>query len=269
MLFNRDIGLAADRMGFGSGLVMVHGSLASFGCVRGGASSVLGGLLERGRTVMVPAFSWAFGVPGPRSLSPLARNGVEPVFCGPTGGVGRVYTPECGEVDRDMGAVAAALVGMRGAARGAHPLNSLAAAGPMADALVSTQTLLDVYAPIRALAAHGGFILLMGVGLQSMTALHAAEELAGRRPFRRWANGPDGEAVTVAVGGCSRGFGAFAEILAGVERRDRVGNSLWRAFSARDVLCLGAAAIRGKPELTRCDREGCVRCGDAIAGGPV
>ena len=131
-----------------------------------------------------------------------------------------------------MGAVASALVGMREAARGVHPLNSFAAVGPMADALVSTQTLLDVYAPIRELAAHGGFILLMGVGLQSMTALHAAEELAGRRPFRRWANGPDGQAVTVAVGGCSGGFGAFAEILAGVERRERVGNSDWRAFPA-------------------------------------
>ena len=267
---SRDVRSAADRMGLGSGLVMVHGSLASFGRVRGGAPSVLGGLLEeRGRTVMVPAFSWAFGVPRPRSLAPLARNGVDPGFRGPTGGVGRVFTPECGEVDRDMGAVAAALVGMPGAARGAHPLNSLAAAGPMGDALVSTQSLLDVYAPIRALAAHGGFILLMGVGLDSMTALHAAEELAGRRPFRRWANGPDGQAVTVAVGGCSRGFGAFAEILAGIEQRDRVGDSLWRAFSARDVLCLCAAAIRENPELTRCDRAGCTRCVDAIAGGPV
>ena len=256
-------------MGFGSGLVMVHGSLASFGPVRGGASSILSGLLDCGRTVMVPAFSSAFGVPRPRRLAPLARNGVEPGFRGRTSGVGRVYTPKCAEVDRDMGVVSSTLVGMREAARGVHPLNSFAAVGPMADGLVSTQTLLDVYAPIRELAAHGGFILLMGVGLQSMTALHAAEELAGRRPFRRWANGPDGQAVTVAVGGCSRGFGAFDEILAGVERRERVGDSLWRAFPAGDVLALSAAAIRERPELTRCDREDCTRCADAIAGGPV
>ena len=266
---HREVASGADRVGFGGNLVMVHGSLASFGEVRGGASSILRGLLDRGRTVMVPAFSWSFGVPRPQRLAPLARNGVEPGFRGPTGGIGRVYTPKCGEVDGDMGTVATALVGMPEAARGMHPLNSFATVGPMADALVSAQTLLDVYAPIRELAAQGGFILLMGVGLQSMTALHAAEELAGRRPFRRWANGPDGQAVTVAVGGCSRGFNAFAEILAGVERRDRVGNSLWRAFPARDVLSLCAAAIRERPELTRCDHDDCVRCTDAIAGGPA
>ena len=266
---HREVASGADRVGFGGNQVMVHGSLASFGEVRGGASSILRGLLDRGRTVMVPAFSWSFGVPRPQRLAPLARNGVEPGFRGPTGGIGRAYTPKCGEVDGDMGTVATAVVGMPEAARGMHPLNSFATVGPMADALVSTQTLLDVYAPIRELADQGGFILLMGVGLQSMTALHAAEELAGRRPFRRWANGPDGQAVTVAVGGCSRGFDAFAEILAGVERRDRVGNSLWRAFPARDVLSLCAAAIREKPELTRCDHDDCVRCTDAIAGGPV
>ena len=101
---NRGVRSGADRMGFGSGLVMVHGSLASFGPVRGGASSILSGLLDCGRTVMVPAFSSAFGVPRPRRLAPLARNGVEPGFRGRTSGVGRVYTPKCGEVDRDMGA---------------------------------------------------------------------------------------------------------------------------------------------------------------------
>lgn len=265
----REVGAGVDRMGFGGNPVMVHGSLASFGNVRGGAPSILRGLLDRGRTVMVPAFSSSFGIPRPEHLTPLAQNGVEPGFRGPTGGVGRAYTPKCGEVDGDMGAVATALVGMPVASRGVHPLNSFAAVGPMADALVSTQTLLDVYAPIRELAARGGFILLMGVELQSMTALHAAEELAGRRLFRRWANDPDGQAATVVVGGCSRGFGTFAEILAGVERRDRVGNSLWKAFPARDVLSLCAAAIRKRPELTRCDQADCVRCTDAIAGGPV
>ena len=260
---------AADRMGFGNGLVMVHGSLTAFGPVHGGAEAVLQGLLDRGRTVMVPAFSCIFGVPRPTHLTPLARNGIEPGFRGPTGGIGRVYTPKCREIDRDMGAVAAALVGMQRAARGMHPLNSFAAVGPKASALVSTQTGLDVYAPIRELATRGGYVLLMGVGLQSMTALHAAEELAGRQLFRRWANGPDGNAVTVAVGGCSRGFGAFEKTLAGVERRDRVGNSLWRAFPARDVLALATAATQARPETTRCDPGGCARCTDAIAGGPV
>ena len=61
-------------------------------------------------------------------------------------------------------------------------------------------------------ADRGGYVILMGVGLESMTALHLAEEMAGRRLFQRWANGPDGEAMRVSVGGCSRGFGALDEV---------------------------------------------------------
>ncbi|MDE0658614.1 MAG: AAC(3) family N-acetyltransferase [Gammaproteobacteria bacterium] len=263
------IASAATRMGFRNSPLMVHSSLASFGPVQGGAQAVLNGLLEGGRTILVPSFSWTFGIPPPDDETPMARNGVEDGFLGPTAGIGRVYTPRCGEIDRDMGAIAAALLNMHGAMRGTHPLNSFAAVGPDARTLVGGQTELDVYAPIRALARRGGDILLMGVGLEAMTALHAAEELAGRRLFRRWANGPDGDATAVAVGGCSRGFGAFDEVLAVVERHECVGNSVWRAFSAQATLALATKAIRASSDRTRCGRDQCVRCADAIAGGPL
>lgn len=167
-----------------------------------------------------------------------------------------------------MGAVAAAVLEMDGAARGMHPLNSFSAAGPDAEILVGGQTGSDVYAPIRELARRGGNILLMGVGLESMTAIHAAEEMAGRRLFRRWANGPDGEAVAVTVGGCSRGFGAFDDVLGDIERRERVGGSVWRVFPAEYAIALAASAIQALPERTRCDLDPCIRCADAIAGGP-
>ena len=209
----RTIALAAARMGFRARPLMVHSSLSSFGSMPGGAQAVLGGLLDSGRTVLVPSFSSAFSVPRPNHEAPMVQNGIEDGFRGPTTGIGRVYTPTCREIDRDMGAVPAALLNMDRAMRGVHPLNSFAAVGPDAEALLAGQSALDVYAPIRELARRGGDILLMGVGLEAMTALHAAEELAGRRLFRRWANGPDGNAIAVAVGGCSRGFGAFDEVL--------------------------------------------------------
>ena len=265
----RTIASAAVRMGFNARPLMVHSSLASFGTVRGGAQAVLDGLLEGGRTILVPSFSWTFGVPRPNDQTPMARNGIEDGFQGPTNGIGRVYMPTCGEIDRDMGAVPAALLNMDGAVRGMHPLNSFTAVGPDARALVGGPTGLDVYAPIRELARRGGDILLMGVGLEAMTALHAAEELAGRRLFRRWANGPDGNATAVAVGGCSRGFGAFDEVLTVVERRERVGNSVWRAFPAQATISLATKAIRASPDRTRCSQCRCVRCTDAIAGGPL
>ena len=265
----RTIALAAARMGFRARPLMVHSSLSSFGSMRGGAQAVLGGLLESGRTVLVPSFSSAFSVPRPNHEAPMVQNGIEDGFRGPTTGTGRVYTPTCREIDRDMGALPAALLNMDGAVRGRHPLNSFAAVGPDAKALVGGQSALDVYAPIRELARRGGDILLMGVGLEAMTALHAAEELAGRRLFRRWANGTDGNAMAVAVGGCSRGFGAFDEVLAVVERRERVGESVWRAFPAREAISLATQAIRALPGRTRCQRDHCIRCADAVAGGPA
>ena len=262
------IAAAIGRIGIDRQPVMVHSSLKTLGVVSGGASVVVRALLDRRRTVLVPAFSSGFGVPRPPRETPLERNGVEPGFEGPTAGIGRVYTPACGEVDRDMGAVAAAIVEMAGAARGVHPLNSFAAAGPDARKLVAGQTGADVYAPLRELADRGGYVILMGVGLESMTALHLAEEMAGRRLFQRWANGPDGEAMRVSVGGCSRGFGALDQVLSPVERTQFVGSSLWRAFPLTDVLALASAAIASRPEVTRCERVVCVRCADAVNGGP-
>lgn len=259
---------AAIRSGLGDRPLMVHSSLASFGDVRVEPREALGGLLDGDRTILVPSFSWTFGVPRPAHEPPFAQNGIEDGFQGPTAGTGRAYMPTCREIDRDMGAVAAALLEMDGAARGMHPLNSFSAAGPDAEVLVAGQTGSDVYAPIRELARRGGNILLMGVGLESMTALHAAEEMAGRRLFRRWANGPDGEAVAVTVGGCSRGFGAFDEVLGEVERREHVGRSVWRVFPAESAIALATSAIQALPERTRCDRDECIRCADAIAGGP-
>jgi len=121
------IAAAIARMGIGDQPVMVHSSLKALGVVTGGASAVIGALLDRGRTVLVPAFSSGFGVPRPSDRAPLERNGVGPGFEGPTVGVGRVYTPAFGEIDQDMGAVAAEIVRMAGSARGEHPLNSFAA----------------------------------------------------------------------------------------------------------------------------------------------
>ncbi len=40
-------------------------------------------------------------------------------------------------------------------------------------------------------------------------------------------------------------------------------------FPAQAVLELAADAIRTCPEITRCDDPACVRCADAVAGGPL
>ena len=154
-------------------------------------------------------------------------------------------------------------------ARGDHPLCSFAAVGPGASRVFAGQTASDVYAPLRALAESDGYLVLLGVGLTSATLLHLAEECAGRTLFRRWARGPDGETRMVPVGGCSDGFDAFAPLLAPVKRETRVGASAWIAYPAAEMLSIAIRAIQRTPALTHCPDPACVRCSDAVAGGPL
>jgi aminoglycoside 3-N-acetyltransferase len=218
---------------------------------------------------MVPAFSWGYAVPPPAEAQ-FPRNGWDyAAYAGPTAGLDRIYTSASREIDRDMGAIAAAVVQHPDRIRGEHPICSFAAVGPQARVLIAGQRPLDVYAPLVALAEAGGFIILMGVGLNHLTLVHAAEKAAGRVLFRRWANGATGQPIAVEAGGCSDGFEQLAPILSPVEQTFWVGYSFWRVFPAQPALTTLTLALRREPSLTRCDNPACDRCRDAIVGGPL
>lgn len=168
-----------------------------------------------------------------------------------------------------MGAVPAAALRMPGRVRGNHPLASFTAVGPKAAHLIARQTPLDFFAPLRALASAEGLVVLMGVSLTTMTALHLAEKMAGRRLFVRWANAPDQTPMRVRVSGCSEGFDKLAPLLRPLEKRAMVGGSLWRVFPLREALSLAAAAIQNYPMLTHCGSPNCRCCADAVEGGPL
>jgi aminoglycoside 3-N-acetyltransferase len=199
-----------------------------------------------------------------------ARNGWNyDKFKWPTSGIGRVYTPDTAEIDKDMGAIPAAVVAMPQRIRGNHPLCSFSAVGSLAGELISGQRPLDVFAPLKALAEANGSVVLMGVGLKQMTLIHLAERMAGRNLFRRWANGSDGQPMDVEVGGCSDGFGNFEPILSPLMRETKVGQSTWRVFPAKGTLEAAVRAIQEDPWVTHCGNPRCDRCNDAVVGGPI
>ncbi len=265
----QDISGAAAANGLAGAALCVHSSLGSFGRVVGGARAVVVGLLDAGCTVMVPAFTYDLAVAQPPGRALLRNAWGDRDDDGLPPATEEVYTPDRNDVSEWMGAVPAAVLETAGRARGDHPLNSFAAAGPLASDLIAGQAPLDVFAPFRELARINGYVVMMGVDLRTMTALHRAEQMAGRTPFRRWASGADGGVVEAECGGCSRGFNAIEPALSPVERRATVGSSVWRIFPAADVLERASAAIRERPEITRCDVADCDRCEDGIAGGPV
>ena len=267
-----DIARAIRSAGLAGRPVIVHASLSSFGRVAGGADAVVDGLCDENCTVIVTSFTYATHRL-PEQLIPLAqrpqRNAEqEPSSNPPSIGSFPIFDVNSTTMNRWEGAVAAAVTARRGRIRGNHPLDSFAALGPQAQPIIATQTPTDVYAPLREAAADGGYVALMGTDLTKMTLIHAAEELAGRSLFVRWARGQNGSVVTCRGGECSDGFERLSPVLATTERRIVVGSSVWRIFSAAETLAAAAAAIGRTPSITRCPRVDCRRCEDAIAGGP-
>jgi aminoglycoside 3-N-acetyltransferase len=248
----------------------VHSSLRSFGYVKGGAQAIVESLLAEACTVLVPTFSSeAYEVPPPPGVQ-LARNGLggdEPK--GAMLGVERRYTPDSSEIDADMGAIPTAVLAMPGRVRSPHPIRSFAAIGSRASDLIPEDATVDLFEPLKKLAEVDGSVLLMGVGLDKTTAIHLAEQEAGRHMFRRWANGLDRRPVGMETGGCSNGFVRLESVLKPLERVTRVGQSVWCAYPAGELLEAATRAIWEEPSLTHCSDPQCIRCDDAIMGGPV
>lgn len=262
-----DLRSAIRELGLAERCVCVHSSLRSFGRVEGGAATIVDAFIGEGCTLLVPAFSFdAYALDPPPHMRPK-RNGWDYTRTWFGRSSAPVYEPASERIDERMGAVSSEVVRRPGRVRGVHPLCSFAAIGPQAQALVGRQTTEDVFAPLAALARRGGAVVLMGVGLNRMTLLHLAERRAGRRIFVRWAAGDDGP-VAVRVGGCSEGFENLHKHLWQIQRTATVGRSAWRVFDARSALNVATHAIRRNPRVTHCADDACIRCRDAIAGGP-
>jgi aminoglycoside 3-N-acetyltransferase len=272
MILAEHLTAAVDDLGLAHRPVMLHASLRSLGtAVDGGADALLDALLKRGCTVLAPTFTEPqFGLPAPADTRP-ARNGLDYATLPPgtAAPAGPAYSVDCGLINPELGVLPAVLIARADVLRGRHPLNSFAAVGPQATELVDVQTPDDVYGPIRELAHRDGLILLAGVGLNRMTALHLAEQRSGRRLFRRWARDENGQVRTVEVGSCSEGFPRLEPVLSPLARTTTIGTSRWRAYPAQQALAAATAAITAHQDITHCADADCLPCRDATAGGPA
>lgn len=258
---------AVRHAGLSGRAVCIHCSLRSFGYVEGGARSLVDAFLQEGSTLLAPTFSWTYSSPPPPGDRP-SQNGTR-YDVADREMPEQIFNPAVTAVDRDMGAVSAAVVNASGRVRGCHPICSFSALGPLANDLIASQRPLAVWAPLERLVALDGAVALIGVDLTRLTLAHLAEQLAGRRPFLRWARSPQGNVVRVRVGGCSDGFAGFESVLREVAGEYVVGESTWTVLRAKLAVELMTHAISECPDITRCFDPSCERCQDAVAGGPL
>ncbi len=256
---------AVESLGLAGQTICVHASLRSLN-PRIPAGDLIESFLCAGCTLLVPTFTYYLEIPPPPGDRPV-RNGMK---YEPQGNcTGEVY--DCWGNDlslAEMGTFPAAILAEKSRIRGAHPLNSFAAIGSRASELISGQTGEDVYAPLRKLVELGGSVLLLGTDLTSLTLIHLAEQLSGRRLFIRWANDEKGEPARVRTGSCSRAFNNLLPDVEPLITEVELNRSRWRAIPARETLDTMVAAIRQKPDITCCNDPECLRCPDAVAGGP-
>lgn len=271
MIDKNTISEAINKLNIGGKPICIHSSLKSFGYVEDGAKTVIQAFLDAGCTILVPTFADTFEVFPPRNLRPK-RNGAGDYsyFENQKYDIDKIFTIDCNDITKeDMGVIPYTVLNIPYRKRGYNPLNSFSAVGKYANELVREQSAKNVWEPLQKLCEYSGYVLLMGVNLDNATIIHYAEQVAGRRPFIRWANNLKGDPSAISVGSCSNGFNNFADILKPIEMNTTVGNSTWRCFPAKDMVEICVNAIRENPEITHCKNPNCERCNDAVLGGPI
>ena len=253
------------KLGLTDADVAVHSSLSSFGHVVGGAESVVASLVEVCATVLMPTFC-SIGRTGAPADDRPEQNAWD--YADQTTDPPEPFDPltfgRTSALDVDeMGQIPAALLKLPQTLRSGHPSVSWAANGSSAMDFTAGHSPDDPNRPLKRLSEADGTILLLGVDLTECTAVHLAEEMAGRRPFIRWVKYADGITRRVREYGCSDAFGRLSQFVRGLSSACTIGNCRAVAYPLRPFLSELAAAIRAQPEITLCGRDGC-RCQAAM-----
>jgi aminoglycoside 3-N-acetyltransferase len=248
-------------------LVAAHCSLRSFGQVAGGAPAVIAALQGSFETVMIPGFQYAASVPPPMPHPPQ-RNGCDYRVHFDWVNPPKPYRVAEVPIRPSIGLVGRAFAEQPGVHRSVHPWHSWSAWGRHAEELVRDHTWTAANLPLERLAALGGWVVLIGATLASCTAIHSAEERAGRAAFIRWAMDDTGAIREVRANSCGKGFVRLAPLCEAWFRTARIGEAQVMAAPLTKLIEQLAPVIRARPDCTICS-PACLRCNDSAAGGPV
>jgi len=246
---------AFEALGLANHPVIAHASLKKLGFINGGPRTVLDAMLGSFAAVVMPTHTY--------------KTMVTPKVGPPNNGMQYDEEAETDKVlaepfhpgmpaDRMMGILPEALRTHPGAMRTMHPILSFAGIG--ADAALAAQTLFQPLAPIGVLAERHGWVLLIGVDHTVNTSIHYAEQLAGRKPFIRWALAGNRVVECPNFPGDSSGFQAIEEYVEDDTRRVEIGKSFVQALPLKMLIDIVVELVKRDPRALLCQRTDCERC---------
>lgn len=255
MLTQSDIERGLRKLGLDSSShVLVHSSYKSLGGVEGGPLTVVRALVDLFATLMMPAFT------SDRTFVWDSRGAFEGNAYAPEPPA-NMHQPEPFTYDtpanKTMGVISETFRTTYPVRRSAHPSASFIARGALAEQLVGPGTEVDGVEPIRRLMDAGGDVLLLGVTHTNSTAIHLAEQLAGRQLFVRYSLTPDGVRAA-SGGGCGAGFDQLQSHVEHLERRVDLGGATLRCYALPPYVSAAIDLIRSEPFALLCDT--CDRC---------
>ena len=225
--------------------VLVHSSLSSFGHVEGGSDAVIDALLETvgtSGTVIVP------------TLTATALHSADnpPVFDTENSACWTGRIPETFRKRPE-------------AIRSLHPTHSVAAIGADAEELTREHSFsispCDEKSPFGKLTQlNNGYVLLIGVDYESVTAFHHVEELAGaeyhmQSGFTKASLVIDGKNVErhymLHQWGTARDFNVMEPVFVerGVQKMGRIGDSEVRLLHAPGIRQVTLSCLRADPRV--------------------
>lgn len=266
MVTENDVVHFIRENGLTNSVICLHSSLRSFGPTDNGPHTIIDAFLKERCTLVCPAFFYTSRTFPPRQN--YRRNGID--YSKIEQMVSVSYNDDCNQIEPSMGIIPRTMLSYENVKRTSNPGNSFVIIGEIADDLLKNESLLSAYSVYKNIyyGNHKAFVMLAGVNLTSCTPIHFAEEIAGRKLFRRWAV-HNHQIVEIEEGSCSEGFENIRKYVQEIENVGSIGPSVIRTYQFNSFIDKASKAIMSHPEITHCSNENCERCKDMVLGGRI
>ncbi len=247
--------------------VVVHSSFKCIGPVEGGPQTIVEGLLASFSTVMVPTTSYRSVSKHPPGDKPK-RNGCDYAFYDNWDREVFPFDVKLNGIDKKMGVISELILNHPKSFRSATPWHSWTVIGEGAETLAQNNDWNNTDVPLRKIVEQDAWCVMIGVDLSTCSAIHLAEEAAGKKHFIRWCLDGDNKIKRVEAQGCGQGFNQLLPHCQSFIRTAKLGNATVMVFKLKDLVKTVAPLMIKNPKITMCS-ETCIRCIDTSLGGPT